>query len=136
MSSGKEITYPNDRKYSQTHEWAKMDGELAVIGISDYAEDALGDIVFVELPVVGMKLEKGQTFGVVESVKAASDVFAPLSGEVESINDQLTDSPDLVNKDAFNAGWMLKLRPSNPAELNDLLDAATYKSKIEAGELH
>ncbi len=136
MSSGKEITYPSDRKYSQTHEWAKMDGELAVIGISDYAQDALGDIVFVELPVVGMKLEKGQTFGVVESVKAASDVFAPLSGEVESINDQLTDSPDLVNKDAFNAGWMLKLRPSNPAELNDLLDAATYKSKIEAGELH
>ncbi len=136
MSSGKEITYPSDRKYSQTHEWAKMDGELAVIGISDYAQDALGDIVFVELPVVGMKLEKGQTFGVVESVKAASDVFAPLSGEVESINDQLTESPDLVNKDSFNAGWMLKLRPSNPAELNDLLDAATYKIKIEAGELH
>ena len=136
MSSGKEITYPSDRKYSQTHEWVKTDGELAVIGISDYAQDALGDIVFVELPVVGMKLEKGQTFGVVESVKAASDVFAPVSGEVESINDQLSDSPDLVNKDAFNAGWMLKLRPSNPAELNDLLDAATYKSKIEAGELH
>ncbi len=136
MSSGKEITYPSDRKYSQTHEWVKMDGELALVGISDYAQDALGDIVFVELPVVGMKLEKGQTFGVVESVKAASDVFAPISGEVESINEKLADSPDLVNKDAFNAGWMLKLRPANPAELNDLLDAATYKSKIEAGELH
>ncbi len=136
MSSGKEITYPTDRKYTSSHEWVKMDGDAAVVGISDYAQDALGDIVFVELPVVGMKLEKGQTFGVVESVKAASDVFAPLSGEVESINEKLSESPDTVNKDAFGAGWMLKLTPSNPAELDSLMDAATYKSKIESGELH
>ncbi len=136
MSSGKEITYPADRKYTSSHEWVKMEGNQAVVGISDYAQDALGDIVFVELPVVGMKLEKGQTFGVVESVKAASDVFAPISGEVESINEKLNESPDTVNKDAFGEGWMLKVTPSNPAELDSLMDAATYKSKIEAGELH
>ncbi len=136
MSSGKEINYPADRKYTSSHEWVKMDGDQAIVGISDYAQDALGDIVFVELPVVGMKLEKGQTFGVVESVKAASDVFAPLGGEVTSINEKLTESPDLVNKDSFGAGWMLKVTPSNPAELDSLMDAATYKSKIESGELH
>ncbi len=136
MSSGKEIQYPTDRKYTSTHEWVKMEGNQAVVGISDYAQDALGDIVFVELPVVGMKLEKGQSFGVVESVKAASDVFAPLSGEVESINEKLTETPDLVNKDALGEAWMLKLTPSNPAELDGLMDAATYRSKIEAGELH
>ncbi len=136
MSSGKEITYPTDRKYTSSHEWVKMEGNQAIVGISDYAQDALGDIVFVELPVVGMKLEKGQSFGVVESVKAASDVFAPISGEVASINEKLTESPDTVNKDAFSEGWMLKVTPSNPAELDSLMDAATYKSKIEAGELH
>lgn len=136
MSTGKEISYPSDRKYAATHEWAKMDGDLAVIGISDYAQDALGDIVFVELPVVGMMVSKGDSFGVVESVKAASDVFAPLSGEVESVNPKLTDSPDLVNHAALEDGWMVKLRPSKPAELNDLMDADSYRKKIESGELH
>ena len=136
MSTGKELDYPSDRKYAATHEWAKMDGDLAVVGISDYAQDALGDIVFVELPVVGMTVNKGDSFGVVESVKAASDVFAPLSGEVESVNEKLTDSPDIVNHSALADGWMIRLRPSNPAELDDLLDAQTYKSKIVSGELH
>jgi glycine cleavage system H protein len=136
MSTGKELAYPADRKYAATHEWAMMDGELAVVGISDYAQDALGDIVFVELPVVGMMLSKGDSFGVVESVKAASDVFAPLSGEVESVNEKLTDSPDIVNHSALSDGWMIRIRPSNAAELGDLMDAQTYKSKIENGELH
>lgn len=136
MSTGKQLSYPSDRKYATTHEWVKMDGDLAVVGISDYAQDALGDIVFVELPVVGMTLNKGDSFGVVESVKAASDVFAPLSGEVESVNNKLTDSPDLVNQSALADGWMIKLRPSNASEYDDLLDAATYSKKIEAGELH
>jgi glycine cleavage system H protein len=136
MSSGKQINYPEDRKYSETHEWVKMDGELAVVGISDYAQDALGDIVFVELPVVGMQLDKGQTFGVVESVKAASDVYAPLGGEVESVNEKLTDSPEIVNKDPFGEGWMLKLRPADAKALDGLMDTQTYKSKIEKGELH
>ncbi len=136
MSTGKEISYPSDRKYSPSHEWVKMDGELATIGITDYAQDALGDIVFVELPVVGMKLDKGQSFGVVESVKAASDVFAPIGGEVDSINEKLTESPDAVNKDPFGEGWMIKLRPTNNADLDGLMDAATYQQKITAGELH
>jgi glycine cleavage system H protein len=136
MSSGKEIKYASDRKYSQTHEWVKVDGDNAVIGISDYAQDALGDIVFVELPVVGMKLNAGDTFGVVESVKAASDVFTPISGEVESVNDKLTEAPETVNRDALGNGWMIKLRPSNPSDVDNLMDAATYKSKIESGEIH
>ncbi len=136
MSSGKQVTFPSDVKYAQTHEWVKLADGLAIIGISDYAQDALGDIVFVELPVVGMKLDAGQSFGVVESVKAASDVYSPISGEVESINEKLNDSPDLVNHDPFGEGWMIKLRPSNPADVDKLMDAATYKSKIEAGELH
>ncbi len=136
MSTGKEISYPSDRKYTASHEWVKLDGGAAVVGISDYAQDALGDIVFVELPVVGMKLDRGQSFGVVESVKAASDVYAPISGEVESINEQLTESPDLVNKDALEGGWMVKLRPFTQTDLDQLMDATTYKSKIESGELH
>lgn len=136
MSTGKQLEYPSDRKYAATHEWAKMDGELAVVGISDYAQDALGDIVFVELPVVGMALNKGDSFGVVESVKAASDVFAPISGEVESVNSKLTDSPDTVNHSALADGWMIRIRPSIPKEMDDLMDAQTYKSKIESGELH
>jgi glycine cleavage system H protein len=107
-----------------------------VVGISDYAQDALGDIVFVELPVVGMKLNAGDTFGVVESVKAASDVFTPISGEVESVNDKLTEAPETVNRDALGNGWMIKLRPSNPSDVDNLMDAATYKSKIESGEIH
>ncbi len=136
MAGGKEITYPSDRRYTQSHEWVKMDGDYAIVGISDYAQDALGDIVFVELPAVGMKLDKGKSFGVVESVKAASDVFTPVSGEVESVNEKLTESPDLVNRDAFGEGWMIKLRPANPADVDGLMDAGTYKKKIEAGELH
>ncbi len=136
MSSGKEISYPSDRRYTNSHEWVKMEGDLAVVGVSDYAQDALGDIVFVELPAVGMKLDKGKSFGVVESVKAASDVFAPINGEVESINEKLTESPDLVNHDSLNEGWMIKMRPENPADVDQLMDAETYKKKIEAGELH
>ncbi len=135
MSTGKEIQYPADRKYTASHEWVKMEDGLATIGISDYAQDSLGDIVFVELPVVGMKLQQGQSFGVVESVKAASDIFTPIGGEVESINEKLTESPDLVNKDPFGAAWMIKVRPSDPAELDKLMDAATYRQKIESGEL-
>jgi glycine cleavage system H protein len=136
MSTGKEISYPSDRKYAATHEWVKMEGDLAIVGISDYAQDALGDIVFVELPVVGMQLNKGDSFGVVESVKAASDVFAPISGEVEGVNEKLTDSPDLVNHDPLNEGWMIKLRPLKPDEYGDLMEAEKYRQKIEAGELH
>jgi glycine cleavage system H protein len=134
--SDKKIVYATDRKYAESHEWVKLEGELAVIGISDYAQDQLGDVVFVELPAVGATLTAGKALGVVESVKAASDVFAPISGKVEAVNNALKDAPDTVNKDAQGAGWFVKMRPSNPAEMDNLLDAATYQKKIEAGEIH
>ncbi len=133
--SDKSIRYAEDRKYTESHEWVKMEGDLAVIGVSDYAQDQLGDVVFVELPTVGTKVEAGKAFGVVESVKAASDVYAPISGTVEAINDGLSSAPETVNKDALGGGWFVKIRPSNRAELDRLMDAATYKKRIEAGEL-
>ena len=136
MSSGKEISYPNDLKYAATHEWVKIDGDTAIVGITDYAQDALGDIVFVELPTVGMELNAGAMFGVVESVKAASDVYMPIGGAISATNDALTNSPETVNNDAFGAGWMIKVFPYNADDYAKLMDAATYKSKIEAGEIH
>ncbi len=136
MSSGKEISYPNDVKYAASHEWVKVDGDTAIVGISDYAQDALGDIVFVELPTVGMELKAGDAFGVVESVKAASDVYMPIGGSIAATNDALKDAPETVNSDAFGTGWLLKVFPYNAADLDKLMDAATYKSKIESGEIH
>ena len=136
MSRSKELVFPDNLKYAPTHEWVKIDGDTAIVGITDYAQDALGDIVFVELPEPGMELKAGDSFGVVESVKAASDVFMPIGGSINSINTALTDAPETVNTDAFGAGWMLKVFPYNAADLDKLMDAATYKSKIESGEIH
>lgn len=133
--SDKPITYATDRKYAESHEWAKEEGGLVVVGVSDYAQNQLGDVVFVELPPVGKALAAGSAFGVVESVKAASDLLAPVSGTVQAVNENLSVDPALVNKDAFGAGWMIKVKPSNTAELAKLLDAATYQKKIEAGEI-
>jgi glycine cleavage system H protein len=133
--SDKKINYAADRKYTESHEWVKMEGDLAVIGVSDYAQDQLGDVVFVELPAVGTTVEAGKAFGVVESVKAASDVYAPISGKVEAMNEQLASAPETVNKDPLGSGWFIKVRPSNPADVNKLLDAAMYQKKIEAGEI-
>jgi glycine cleavage system H protein len=134
--SDKPINYAADRKYTPSHEWAKQEGDLVVIGISDYAQNQLGDVVFVELPAVGTQVQAGKAFGVVESVKAASDLFSPISGTVQAINEQLANSPETVNKDALGAGWLIKLRASNPSELNGLFDAAAYQKKIESGEIH
>lgn len=134
--SDKKINYAADRKYAQSHEWVKMEGDLAVIGISDYAQDQLGDVVFVELPSVGTSVEGGKAFGVVESVKAASDLFSPVSGTVEATNDKLAESPELVNKDPLGEGWIIKVHLSNASQLDSLLDAATYEKKIETGEIH
>jgi glycine cleavage system H protein len=134
--SDKAIKYATDRKYTESHEWVKMEGDLAVIGISDYAQDQLGDVVFVELPAVGATLEAGKALGVVESVKAASDVFSPISGKVEAVNEQLATAPETVNKDALGGGWFVKVKPSNASETNKLMDAATYQKKIESGEIH
>ena len=134
--SDKSISYKSDRKYAESHEWAKEEDGLIVVGISDYAQDQLGDVVFVELPPVGKEIAAGSAFGVVESVKAASDLYSPVSGKVEAVNEKLAADPALVNKDAFGEGWMIKVKPSNSTDLGKLLDAATYQKKIEAGELH
>ena len=123
---------PQDCRYSKSHEWVRVEDGEATIGISDYAQHALGDVVFAELPDVGRNLSKGESFGVVESVKAASDVYAPISGEVLEINEALLDAPETLNNDPYGEGWMLKIRPSNlEAELGELLDAAGYEQQIE-----
>ena len=120
-------------KYQESHEWARREGDLIVCGISDFAQESLSDVVYVELPAVGATMDKGDIFGVVESVKAASDLYIPMSGEIVEINDILEDEPDLVNDDPFGAGWMIKLKPSAPGQWNDLLSSADYE-KVAAEE--
>lgn len=117
-------------RYSDSHEWVKVDGDIATIGISDYAQHALGNIVYVDMPEVGDEVEAGEDFGAVESVKAASDLVSPVSGEVVEINEALEDEPGLVNTDAFE-NWIIKVRLSNPAEVDALLDAAAYAKICE-----
>ena len=124
---------PGDLKYTKEHEWAKIEGDRARIGITDYAQEQLGDVVFVELPKVGAKVTSMSTFGVVESVKAVSDLFAPLTGEVVEVNAELPKKPETVNRDPYGQGWMLVIRMANPAEANALLSAAQYEQLIAAG---
>lgn len=125
------MTTPDDRKYAASHEWALSDGDTVTVGISQHAQDALGDIVFVELPEVGAQLSAGDEFGVVESVKAASDLYSPVSGEVTEVNSALESSPETVNEAPFGEGWLIKIRLSDAAELDRLLDAEAY-AKIAA----
>lgn len=120
----------DDRKYADSHEWVKLDGDVATVGISDYAQHALGNIVYVDMPEVGDEVSKGEDFGAVESVKAASDLISPISGEVVEINEELSDNPELLNEDAF-ANWIIKVKVSDPSELDTLLDAAAYKKICE-----
>jgi glycine cleavage system H protein len=121
------MTYSDAVKYQESHEWARKDGDLVVVGISDYAQDSLGDVVYVELPEVGASKRKGDPFGVVESVKAASDIYMPMSGEIVAVNEALDDSPATVNESPFDAGWLVKLKPSEPAEYNSLMGVAEYR---------
>jgi glycine cleavage system H protein len=122
---------PADLKYLDSHEWARVESDGTVtIGISDHAQGALGDLVFVEVPEVGKALSKGGAAAVVESVKAASDVYSPVSGEVVAANDALGSSPELVNSDPYGAGWLIKIKPSNTAELQQLLDAKAYEKVV------
>ena len=124
---------PLELGYAATHEWAKQDEEgLIVVGISDHAQDALGDIVYVELPEVGQQIVAGEEAGVVESVKAASDIYAPVSGAVEEINEALEDSPETVNQDPYGDGWFFKLKVTDERELDDLLDAEGYQELCES----
>jgi glycine cleavage system H protein len=122
---------PQHCKYTKEHEWVRLEGGTAVVGITDYAQSELGDVVFVELPEPGASITQGETFGVVESVKAASDLYAPVSGEVLEANDELQTTPDLVNREPFGGGWMLRVRASNPADVNSLMDAAAYDEYLQ-----
>jgi glycine cleavage system H protein len=120
------MNYPNDRRYTDQHEWARKDGGKVTVGITHHAQEALGDIVFVELPKVGATVTKGQSFGVVESTKAVSELYAPISGTVVEANDPLTNAPETVNTDPHGEAWMIKVEPSAPAEYDALLTAEQY----------
>ena len=128
---------PDDLRYTPDHEWLRIDGDEAVMGITEYAATELGDIVFVELPKIGTTLESAQSFGVIESVKTASDLFAPAAGEIIAINDALADKPELVNDDPYGEGWMVRLKLSDPAAASaasdHLMDPDAYRKLVEAG---
>jgi glycine cleavage system H protein len=126
--------YPSDYRYTKEHEWIKATGETGTIGITDYAQHELGDVVFVEMPVVGTKITAGQVFGTVESVKAVSEIFAPVSGEVTEANAALSATPETVNNDPHGTGWLIKVKLTNPAEVSGLMDAAAYQAFVSEKE--
>ena len=124
------MSIPNELKYTSDHEWVRIEGEDFVIGITDHAQDSLGDVTFVELPDIGVRFEDKAVFGVVESVKAASDLFMPVTGEIIDWNNSLNDSPEKVNSDPYGDGWMIKIRPDQPDSIMSLLDADSYSKEI------
>ncbi|WP_435346079.1 glycine cleavage system protein GcvH [Haloarchaeobius sp. HRN-SO-5] len=121
---------PDDRKYNESHEWALRDGDTVRVGITDFAQDELGDVVFVELPDVGESVTQDEAFGVIESIKAVSDLYAPVSGEVTAVNEDLFDAPELVNDDPFGEGWMLEIALDDESELDDLSSADEYADQV------
>jgi len=125
------MTIPNDLFYTENHEWISVDGKEAVVGISEHAQDELGDIVFVELPSVEEELDQFEEFGVIESVKAVSDVFMPVSGIVVEVNEELMDQPELINEDPYGSGWLIKVEVKDKSDLDKLMDSAEYKAFIE-----
>lgn len=124
------MNFPENLKYTKDHEWIRIEGGTGIIGITDYAQGELGDVVFVELPSVGKKVEFGQSFGTVEAVKAVSDLYSPVTGEVMDINKEIQDSPELVNKEPYERGWMIKVKLANVDEIKNLLDVEAYKKLI------
>lgn len=126
------MNLPENLKYTKEHEWVRVEGDVAVIGITDFAQGELGDIVFVEIETVGENLPKGETFGTVEAVKTVSDLFMPVGGEVIEFNEALEDRPELINKDAYGEGWMVKVKMDDAAQLDELMDAAAYQAMLEA----
>lgn len=131
MKELNELNFPDDVRYAKSHEWAKTEGDTLKVGISDYAQDQLGDIVFVELPEVGETIGKGEEFGTVESVKAVSELYMPVAGEVVAINDALEDAPEKVNNTPYGDGWMLEVKAEDPAEMNDLMDNNAYLETLK-----
>ena len=125
------MEFPEEFKYTEEHEWLLLEEEIATIGITDFAQDQLGDVVFVELPAVGTQLVAGKPFGVVESVKAVSDIYAPVSGEVVEINEELPDTPELVNTSPYEDAWMIKIRVADRGAVDELMDADAYRAFVE-----
>ncbi len=131
MKAISELNLPEDVRYTDDHEWAKKDGDVVRMGISDYAQDQLGDIVFVELPEVGSSFDKGEEFGTVESVKAVSELYMPIGGEVAAINEALADEPERVNADPYGGGWMIDIKASDPAEFDAMKSKADYLEMLK-----
>ena len=124
------MNFPQNLKYTNEHEWIRVDGDIAYVGITDYAQGQLGDIVFVDIPTVGETLEAGETFGTIEVVKTISDLFLPIAGEVLEQNEALEENPELVNKDPYGEGWLIKVKPADVKAVEDLLDAEAYKAVV------
>lgn len=124
------MNFPQNLKYTNEHEWIRVEGDMAYVGITDYAQEQLGDIVFVDIPTVGESLEANETFGTIEVVKTISDLFLPVAGEVIEQNESLEENPELVNKDPYGEGWLIKMNPANLKDIEDLLDAEAYKAVI------
>jgi len=124
---------PHDLRYAETHEWARQDGDLVRVGVTDFAQEQLGDIVFLDLPEVGRVVTRGEGFGIVESVKAVDDLHAPVGGEIAEVNGDLLDQPEVVNEDPYRRGWMVAIRPSDPEEIEALMDAPAYQKHCEEG---
>ena len=124
------MEFPEEFKYTEEHEWTLIEDDVVTVGITDFAQDSLGDVVFVELPEVGVQVTAGKAFGVVESVKAVSDIYAPVSGEVVEINEELPDAPETINTSPYEDGWMIKIRMSDPAEAEDLMDVDAYQQFV------
>ena len=126
--------FDSSARYAETHDWARQEGDVVVCGISDYAQHALSDVVFVELPDVGKSIKQGDVYSTVESVKAAEDVYAPVSGEIVAVNEALEETPELINDDPFGAAWLVKIKASNPAELEALMDSTAYEAFLAEHE--
>ena len=124
------MNFPQNLKYTNEHEWIRVEGDMAYVGITDYAQEQLGDIVFVDIPTVDESLEANETFGTIEVVKTISDLFLPIAGEVVEQNESLEENPELVNKDPYGEGWLIKMKPANLKDIEDLLDAEAYKAVI------
>jgi glycine cleavage system H protein len=128
------MNFPEDLKYTREHEWARPKGNRVVVGVTDFAQDQLGDVVYVELPPVGHAVKKGESFGVVESTKAVSELYAPISGKVVEINEPLVDAPETINDDPYEEGWMIVIEPTDPKELSELLDVKAYSALVAEHE--
>lgn len=126
------MNLPEELKYTKDHEWTRVNNDEVIVGITDYAQSELGDIVYLELPEVGSNVSRGESFGTIEAVKAVSDLFAPLSGEITAVNNQLNDSPGVINSDPYGDGWMIKIKLENQDELSELLTSAEYQKLIES----